>query len=116
MLKSVNRNCLIVTPIQGYIDWARSMPDATPDLRVVDPEEPGHAYLIPEQDSGPDKWLKRNYQAIFEEELEAWCLDADLWPKGRSYKAFQAFFEVRFFSMVMDLGKGLLEVEEDEDE
>jgi hypothetical protein len=113
MSNSVNRNCLIVTPAKGYIDWARGLPDATPDERVVDPDEPGHAYLIPEQDANAEKWLKRHYLAIFEEELEAWCLDADLWPQDCSYKAFQAFFEVRFYSVVTDLAKESLEAEED---
>ena len=63
------------------------------------------AYLIPEVDAEPDAWLKRNFATIFEHELYAWCVDTELWPKDRSFKAFKKFFNIRFCSMVLDMGK-----------
>ncbi len=71
--KHVNRSCLIVTPAEGYVKWARSLPDATGDEQVGDPDEPFTAYLIPEQGAGPEKWLRKNCKAIFEQELAFWC-------------------------------------------
>jgi hypothetical protein len=111
MAKAVNRSCLIVSPAKGYVDWARSCPGGHPGEGVVDPGEAGTVYLIPEPEAGPEKWLAKNYRAIFENELEAWYQDESAWPQDRSLKAFKTFFDVRFCSMVLDMGKEPLETE-----
>jgi hypothetical protein len=47
--------------------------------------EEGTVYLIPETNGEPDKWLRRNFGAMFENELEAWYTDRDFWPRDRSF-------------------------------
>ena len=67
---------------------------------------PVNGYLIPEMDGDFETWLQRNYQAMFEHELWAWHTDEAVWPKDRSFKAFQTLFKVRFHSVVLDMGEG----------
>jgi hypothetical protein len=109
ILPMVNRTAVMVEPARGYLDWARECPEAIPDLTLKELCKEGTVYLIPETNAYPDSWLKRNFVAIFEHELDAWYTDRVFWPKDRSFKAFKKFFKVRFCSMVLDLGKGLIE-------
>ena len=109
LLPIVNRAAVMLKPAQGYLEWARECPEAIPDLTLKQLGEEGTVYLIPETNDKPDKWLRRNFVAMFENELEAWYTDRDFWPKDRSFKSFKKFFKVRFCSIVLDLGKGSLE-------
>ena len=110
-LPSLNRNALVVSPGEGYLAWARTCPDVTPDLDIEGHFEGGTVYLLPEMKAGPERWLQRNYAAIFEEELESWHRDPEGWPQNRTHKMFKQFFKTRFCSMVFDLGKEPLEAE-----
>jgi hypothetical protein len=65
-------------------------------------------YLIPEGDAEPEGYVRRHFKAIFEEELNSWYTDPDLWPKDRSFKTFKKFFSVQVSTMVFDLGKGMI--------
>jgi hypothetical protein len=109
ILPIVNRAALVLEPAQAYLEWARECPEALPDLTLKELGEEGTVYLIPETNDEPDKWLRRNFVAMFEHELDAWYTDRVFWPKDRSFRAFKKFFKVRFCSMVLDLGKGLIE-------
>ena len=109
ILPIVNRAAVVLEPAQAYLEWARECPEALPDLTLEELCEEGTAYLIPETDADPEKWLRRNFGAMFEHELYAWYTDRAFWPKDRSFKAFKKFFKVRFCSMVLDLGKGPIE-------
>ena len=71
--------------------------------------EEGTVYLITETDADPEKWLRRNFGALFEHELDAWYMDRAFWPKDHSFKVFKKVFNVRFCSIVMDPGKGSIE-------
>lgn len=110
-LAVVNRNSLVVVPKKDYMDWARNCPGGSPGMDLDGLMEGGTVYLMPEVKAGPQKWLSRNYAAIFDQELEAWYRDKSAWPADRSFAAFQRFFEVRFCSMVFDMGEEPLEVE-----
>jgi hypothetical protein len=49
---------------------------------------------------------------IFEFELFAWYTPEELWPKNRTWKMFQEWFEVEINSEVFDLVEGEIEKEE----
>jgi hypothetical protein len=109
ILPIVNRAAMVLEPAQAYLEWVRECPEAMPHLTLKELGGEGTVYLIPETNDNPDKWLRRNFVAMFENELEAWYMDRVFWPKDRSFKAFKKFFKVRFCSIVLDLGKGSLE-------
>jgi hypothetical protein len=105
----VNRDAVVVEPAEAYLEWARECPEALPDLTLEELGEEGTVYLIPETNADPERWLKRNFGAMFENELDAWYTDRAFWPKDRSFMVFKKFFKVRFCSMVLDLGIGPIE-------
>ena len=91
-------------------DWARSCPgEASEDVLSALADEDGTGYLIPELEGDFETWLQRNYQTIFEHELWAWHTDESFWPNDRSFEAIQTLFEVRFHSMVLDMGEDPIE-------
>ncbi len=110
-LAVVNRNSLVVVPRKDYLDWARGCPGGSPGMELDGLMEGGTVYLMPEVKASPEQWLRRNFAAIFEQELDAWYRDRDAWPQDRSLAAFRRFFDVRFCSMVFDLGEEPLEAE-----
>ncbi len=108
-LPTVNRAAVVLEPAAGYLEWAKECPDGLPDLTLSDLSEEGTVYLIPETDAEPEAWLRRNCTTLFVHELFAWCTDEAFWPRDRSFKAFKKFFQVRFCSIVLDLGRGPIE-------
>ena len=111
-LPLVNRSALLVEPANAYLEWAKTCPDAEPDLTLENVGGEGTVYLIPEMYPTPDTWLRRNFKTIFEHELAAWYTDDSIWPRDCSFKAFKRYFNVRFVSMVFDMGKGALQIED----
>ena len=49
-----------------------------------------------------ERILKKNYQEIFEEELEAWMRDDTCWPEDRSFKVFKKWFHIDLVAMVVE--------------
>ena len=49
------------------------------------------------------KWIKRNFDKIFINELNDWFTDEDKWPKTRTYKMFSEWFKLEICSMILDL-------------
>ncbi len=105
-LPTINRNILVAIPTEIFLEWAKKNPDDDMALNMDDLTADSTAYLIPEQEADAESWLKRNFETIFEIELDGWCTDPSLWPKDRSMKTFKEFFRVYFCSSVIDLGDG----------
>ena len=103
VLETVNRSAIVLEPTEKYLQWTRECPVGAPDISLDDLKEDVTVYLVPETDEEPEKILKRNYEAMFVNELFAWCTDEAFWPKDRSFKVFKEFFNARFCSMVLDM-------------
>jgi hypothetical protein len=102
----LNRTALVVRPKQPYIDWADSFDDGGPKY---DPDHhQAKVFLIDEVADTRDikKVVRRCWQAIFEEELNSWMRDPDVWPHRQTLKVFLEWFEVEVCDVVLDLGKG----------
>jgi hypothetical protein len=56
--------------------------------------------------------IEQYFARIFELELEAWHTDPADWPRVRDFHTFQGWFEVERRSIVVDLERSRLEVEE----
>ena len=105
-LPSINRMAILLDPAKGYLEWVRSCPEGDDGITLEELRSEPTVYLIPEMDAEPEAWLQKNFQAIFEQELDAWCGDDAFWPEDRSFKVFKRFFRVRLASMVVDMGRG----------
>lgn len=102
----VNRIAAIVKVKQPYIDWANRLPDNSG--MIVSAEELNQsptAFLIPsyETESSVERFLQKVKPRIFEQQLNAWCTEPAWWPKDRSAREFNKWFDIEVSEMVFDL-------------
>ncbi len=80
----INRAALILKYLAPAIKWVNEANpyDGETDSTSEEINEDKTVYLISDEDSGtPDTveaWLKINYKALFENELESWYTDESL--------------------------------------
>ena len=98
---SINRDAIVVKPKQPLFDWINSI---YPDSPVKAADE-GTVYLVKEKDSNEaiEKWLKKNFDNIFQNELNNWHTDEKDKKKKRTYKLFTDWFDIEIHSMILDL-------------
>lgn len=98
----INRNAIVVKPKQPLLDWANKL---TPDEKPITETEEGNVYLIKQKDSNEAiaRWLSRNFDRIFENELNDWWIDEKDWPKKRTFKLFKEWFDYEINSVVLDM-------------
>ena len=60
---------------------------------------------------GLEEWARKNCRRIFEQELWAWCRDADTWPKDWSHRAFRDWSSIDAVEVVIDFGREPIETE-----
>ena len=108
-LELMDASILILHPKQPFIDWVNDQL-IRDDLPTVTTEnyndECGlHTYLIPDFEELPkaNRWLRKHYLSLFEEELAGWITDENDWPEDLSYKVFAQWFDFEFNLMVFDL-------------
>jgi hypothetical protein len=99
----LNRCAIAVAPRQPMVEWSR--PFRTRD-DMEGPGEDHSLYLIPtyDNDGQAQDRLLDTYGQIFAAELDLWCRDRSRWPQPRSLELFEAWFSVRFYALVEDLG------------
>ncbi len=104
----LNRAALILKYKEPAIQWINGADPCNndPGITIESVNEECTVYLISNQDADSpdavDRWIKRNWQALFETELEGWYTDPDLWPKTRTLKLFHAWFTVECHTVVCD--------------
>lgn len=101
----VNRCAVMVSPRAPMQAWCRPFRSREEIESLAD--EPS-LYLLPTFDDAPAAAavLQRHWRAIFEAELDLWCRDSALWPSDRTLEQFEAWFALRLFPLVQDLGGG----------
>jgi len=114
-IPTINRDALILIPTESCLAWARALPDSDPLMTEGDAQHEPTIYLIPE-DIEPEKYLRRRFNAVFEEELAAWCTNPDWWPEDLTFKLFTQFFTVHISTMVYDLGIEPIEKDDMDDD
>jgi hypothetical protein len=100
--ESMNRNAILVRPKKPFYDWVNTH---FKDDNLTTPLEENTIYLIREMASNEEirKWIKRNFDKVFVNELNNWYTDETGWPKNRNYKMFCDWFEFEVHSMILDL-------------
>jgi hypothetical protein len=98
---SINRNAIVVKPKQVLFDWVNSIYPDSP----IEAVNESTVYLIKEKDSNEaiEKWLKKNFDNIFQNELNNWHTDEKDWVQKRTYKLFTEWFDIEIHSMILDL-------------
>ena len=110
----VNRGVIVVKPRKPYVDWANTCDDYPTKTTLDDPHRECTAYLLPGwyDDIELEQLIRKHSRFIFENELAGWSTDESTWPKRRGYKTFREWFEIEHHSVVLELGDGMIEVEE----
>jgi hypothetical protein len=110
----VNRSAILLkykTPAIAWINEADPYDD-DPGSTADSVNEERTVYLISNTDSESyealERWIKRNYKALFEEELHGWYTDPALWPQKRTLKLFRAWFEVECHTVLIDTVDGAI--------
>jgi hypothetical protein len=89
----VNRIAVTLIPTEMCLDWINSCDDEKMTLEEIQAEPT--VFLLPQGQDEPESQVRRNFRAMFEEELSSWYTDPQLWPKTLSWKTFKEFFTVR---------------------
>ena len=110
---TINRFAVMLLPTEACLDWVKSCPDGDSHTTLDELQREPTVYLIPEGKAKPESYIRRHYKAMFQEELNSWYTDRELWPRDLSLKMFKKFFTIYVSSMVFDLGKGIILREED---
>ncbi|MHC4385371.1 MAG: hypothetical protein ACYTEU_03490 [Planctomycetota bacterium] len=113
-MESVNRAAVVIKPKQPFIDWLNSIPDENINFTLDQILEDNLIFLIPEHDDPEDSknYIRERFDQIFDWELFGWITTEELWPKKRTWKMFQEWFDIEINSEVFDLVNGEIEKEE----
>lgn len=57
-----------------------------------------------EDEESLELWLKSNWNPLFEDELEGWYTDSELWPKDRSLEMLKKWCSFELHTVVVDTG------------
>lgn len=109
----INRAAVIVKLKKPFIDWlvytSKEHDGPGRELKPQEVQTEGfdskHLYLIPAYDETEkyEKFVKKHFTEIFGHELAGWYADPEMWPKDRSWKVFQEWFDYEIQTMVFDM-------------
>jgi hypothetical protein len=105
----INRAAIILRSKAPMLEWINASDpyDDNPQNRIEDFNRDRIVSLISDHEADDDKaltrWIKANYQTLFEAELEGWYTDESLWPQKRTFKLFQEWFVVECHSVFEDM-------------
>lgn len=96
----INRTAIILKPLQPFLDWCSNLyPDEIDEMGDI------NTYLISEDISDVEAWIKKKFDTLFQYELEAWHTNKKEWPQRRNYKMFREWFKVDISKMIFDMEK-----------
>jgi hypothetical protein len=110
----LNRSALILRFKQPFVDWVNAVdPVPTSAVSVADLNVESTVYLLEvEDESELEVWLGLNGNTLFEEILNDWYTDPDLWPQDRSLAMFKNWCSFELHSVIVDTGRSPLEDDE----
>lgn len=116
----LNRSALIIRCKQPFVDWLNSIESKGEKTSLAEINSDNTVYLIEVEDEDSlQDWLEENAERVFAEELSAWIIDENLWPRKLNFETFKKWFDIQCHSVVMDTGSTPIEDDEaldDEDD
>jgi len=102
----INRAAIILKATQPAVDWINEVdPVENNALTLEDVREDCLVYLVPEDIealSHAREWAQDNAELLLEEFMYGWYPDESLWPEDIGPALFDTWFEVEFYSMIID--------------
>lgn len=104
----LNRAAIILKFKEPAVRWINEA-DPYDDDPEIDADTANHertVYLISDKDGDTsatiERWIRRNWKILFEQELEGWYTDSSLWPQNLTIKLFREWFEVEYHTCIVD--------------
>jgi len=99
--ENVNRTALVIKPNKPYFDWLNSIENLPDDPDIYSDTD---IYLLPDFDDldQMQKWIKKNFDIIFCDQMNHWYTDESLWIQNRTFKLFTQWFDYSLHTMVWD--------------
>jgi len=116
---SLNRSAIFLLPRQPVLDWILAVDPNPLDISLQELRAEPDIFLVPQEVQTHEdavRWVNRHWKDCLEHYLTGWFTVESMWPAKRSRKMLHEWFDIHFSSMVWDLGKEELEIEDWEDE
>lgn len=104
----INRSAVTIEAKKPFLDWIKNLPDPeSQNITLQEINEESNVYLLPEfeDDNKRDRVLREYFDDIFIQELNAWWTSDKDWPKDRNIRMFRKWFDIKYHSIVEDLGE-----------
>lgn len=104
----LNRAAIILRYKEPAIRWINEADPVhdDPGISAADVNTERTVYLISDDDGDSqeavERWIRRNWKEIFEQELMGWYTVPFLWPKKRTLKLFREWFDVECHTCLVD--------------
>jgi len=105
----INRAAVILKYKAPFIQWVNDADPYkdNPGITLESENKDCTVYLILEDDAEKlEEWISLNFEQLFESEIEDWYTDESLWPKNRTRKLFDEWFDVECHSVLIDTVDG----------
>jgi len=105
----INRAAVILKYKAPFIQWVNDADPYkdNPGITLESENKDCTVYLILEDDAeNLEEWISLNFKQLFESEIEDWYTDESLWPKNRTRKLFDEWFDVECHSVLIDTVDG----------
>lgn len=99
--ESVKRTALVIKPKKPFFDWVFNLDNETKEEDIY---EENDVYLLPNFDFAKEmeKWLEKNYDDIFRDQMNNWWTGEDLWVPNRTFQMFKEWFDYELHTMIWD--------------
>lgn len=108
----INRAAILLRYKEPAVKWINDADpmDRVPGVTLEDTNRERTVYLVSDSvgdsDDTVERWIKENYKALFEAELEGWYTEPSLWPKKLTRKLFDEWFVVECHTVLFDTAGG----------
>lgn len=113
---TLNRSLIVLLPRQPMVDWINLVDPNPSGISIEEVRHEQNGFLVSsdkvETTEDAQRWVNKNWQMLFEHQLNEWYTAESMWPANRSLKMFKEWFEIRYHPMLWDLGNDVLELED----
>jgi hypothetical protein len=105
---NLKRSALVLTKKKNpFYVWLASIQTGKSEVNDLETE----VYLLPDYEEihQMENWVKQNFDLIFQDQMNNWNIDEDLWVKNRTYQMFKEWFDYTLHTMVFDMEDGDIE-------
>ena len=104
---NVRRSAMVIKPKKPFIDWLSSI---DPEDKNIDLSKDTDVYLLRdfEEVEQIERWLFKNFDEIFCDQMNHWYIDEEVWVKKRTFKMFKEWFDYSLHTMIWDTQEGLI--------